>query len=96
MASQTARPPEALMCERRLSSTCILLVLVALGSPELRAEEPARKVVRLGFVHPQSPSTANRGVTAFWERLRELGWVDGQNLVTEARWADDGSSGFPH
>jgi ABC-type uncharacterized transport system substrate-binding protein len=42
----------------------------------------------VGFVHPQSPSTATRGVNAFWERLRELGWVEGQNLVIEARWAE--------
>jgi putative ABC transport system substrate-binding protein len=51
--------------------------------------------VRLGFVHPQSPSTANRGVTAFWERLRELGWVEGQNLVIEARWADGRAERLP-
>jgi putative ABC transport system substrate-binding protein len=44
--------------------------------------------VRLGFVHTQSPATATRGVSAFWERLRELGYIDGQNLVIEARWAD--------
>jgi len=24
----------------------------------------------------------------FWERLRELGWVKGENLVVEERWAD--------
>ena len=42
----------------------------------------------MGFVHPQSPSTASRGVTSFWERLRELGYVEGQNLVIEARWAE--------
>jgi putative ABC transport system substrate-binding protein len=51
--------------------------------------------VRLGFVHPQSPATANRGVTAFWERLRELGWVEGQNLVIEARWADGRAERLP-
>jgi putative ABC transport system substrate-binding protein len=27
-------------------------------------------------------------VTAFWERLRELGWIKGENLVVEERWAD--------
>jgi putative ABC transport system substrate-binding protein len=27
-------------------------------------------------------------VAAFWERLSELGWVKGQNLAVEERWAD--------
>jgi putative ABC transport system substrate-binding protein len=52
------------------------------------AAEPAQKVMRVGFVDPESPSTRPRGVDAFWERLRELGWVDGQNLVIEPRWAN--------
>jgi len=50
--------------------------------------EPAQNVARVGFVQPQSPSTATRGSKQFWERLHELGWVEGQNLVIEARWAD--------
>ena len=29
-----------------------------------------------------------RGVPAFWERLHELGWVEGKNLIIEARWAE--------
>jgi putative ABC transport system substrate-binding protein len=74
------------------SRRSILLVLVTaaamLGSPLSRPAEPAQRVVRVGFVHPQSPSTAVRGVSAFWERLRELGYVEGQNLVIEPRWAD--------
>ncbi len=37
----------------------------------------------MGFVQPQSPSTATRGVKEFWERLHQLGWVEGQNLVEE-------------
>jgi len=29
-----------------------------------------------------------RGISAFWERLGELGYVKGQNLTVEARWAE--------
>ena len=61
---------------------------IVLGSPLLRAAEPAQRVVRVGFVGPASRSTGGRAVTQFWERLRELGYVEGQNLVIEARWAE--------
>jgi putative ABC transport system substrate-binding protein len=62
--------------------------IAVLGFPLAGAADPAQKVVRVAFVAPGSASTAPRGVTAFWERLRELGYVEGQNLVIEARWAD--------
>lgn len=62
--------------------------IAALGSPLARAAEPAPRVVRLGFVGPASPSSSVRAVTQFWERLRELGYVEGRNLVIEARWAE--------
>jgi putative ABC transport system substrate-binding protein len=51
--------------------------------------------VRVGFVHRALPSTATRGVPAFWERLHELGWVEGQNLVIEARWAEGRNDRLP-
>ncbi len=61
--------------------------IALLGPSVSRGAEPAQRVVRLGFVSPASPSTVV-GVTQFWERLRELGYVEGQNLVIEARWAE--------
>ncbi len=65
------------------------LTVGALGSRLARAAEPTRSVVRLGFVGPNSPSTEPPpGATVFWERLRELGWIEGQNLIVERRWAD--------
>jgi putative tryptophan/tyrosine transport system substrate-binding protein len=67
---------------------CALLVLACglLGvTASTLAGEPAQKVVRMGVVWPDSPSTAPPGVPAFWARLRELGWVEGQNLVVEQR-----------
>jgi putative ABC transport system substrate-binding protein len=48
-------------------------------------QSPGDKIARLGFVGTESLS---RGVPAFWERLRELGWVEEKNLVTEMRWVD--------
>jgi len=59
----------------------------ALGSRVTRAAEPTQSVVRLGAVWPV-PSAATPGTSALWERLRELGYVKGQNLVVEERWAD--------
>ena len=70
--------------------TCCLAGLTAgllRSSPSL-AEEPRQKVARLGFVHSQSPSTANRGLPGFWERLAELGWIRDRNLISEERWAE--------
>jgi putative ABC transport system substrate-binding protein len=52
------------------------------------AEETAQKIARLGFVGPISPSTEARAYGAFWERLRELGWIEGHNLLVERRWAE--------
>ncbi len=77
----------------RLFALGIALSFAALApavlAPTLvRAAEPNQKVVRLGFVGPSSPSNATVYLTAFRERLRELGWVEGQNLVIESRWAD--------
>ena len=48
----------------------------------------AARTVRLGLVSPFSPSTDVSSVDGFWQRLRELGWVEGQNLIIEQRWAE--------
>ena len=47
-----------------------------------------RKVVRLGFVSPGFAFHRPAVFSAFWDRLRELGYVEGQNLIVEARWAE--------
>ena len=70
-------------------AACGLAGLVAIVFGQLaRAADPEQRVARLGFVDPNSPSTALRGVDGFWRRLRDLGWIKGQNLIVEERWAD--------
>jgi putative ABC transport system substrate-binding protein len=55
---------------------------------ELSSAAESTQNARVGFVYSGSPSSTTRGVSAFWQRLSELGWVEGQNLVIEARWAE--------
>jgi putative tryptophan/tyrosine transport system substrate-binding protein len=52
------------------------------------AEAQPTKVMRLGFVATVSPSSISPGYTIdFYQRLGELGWVKGKNLLVEERWA---------
>ena len=60
----------------------------ALGPRLALAADPAQRVVRLGFVFPGSSSTVPPFVKAFWDRLHELGYVEGQNLIVERRWGE--------
>ena len=78
------------MSRHRMLAMALSLASAAavFGSYSSHAREPTQRVVRVGFVHPESPSARLRGLDGFWQRLRELGWVEGQNLVIEARWAD--------
>ncbi|MCI0350211.1 MAG: ABC transporter substrate-binding protein [Acidobacteriales bacterium] len=44
---------------------------------------------RIALINPHYRANPPSGTNAFVERLRELGYIEGQNLVLEARWADD-------
>ena len=47
------------------------------------------KVPRIGFLRVTSPSDRPPLLDAFRQGLRELGWVEGQNIVIDYRYAED-------
>jgi putative tryptophan/tyrosine transport system substrate-binding protein len=49
--------------------------------------QPA-KLPTIGFLGTATPSTWGQFVTAFVQRLRDLGWVEGRNVAIEFRWAE--------
>jgi ABC-type uncharacterized transport system substrate-binding protein len=58
----------------------------ALAAPRLiRAQQPMPIV---GFLNAGSPDSYARQVAAFRQGLNEIGYVDGENVVIEFRWAN--------
>ena len=52
----------------------------------VRAQQPVMPVI--GFAHPLSPYNASRWLTALRKGLHETGYVEGQNVAIEYRWAE--------
>jgi ABC-type uncharacterized transport system substrate-binding protein len=53
----------------------------------VRAQQ-SEKLRTIGFLGANTPSAQSRWTAAFVQRLRELGWIEGRNLVIEYRWAE--------
>src|SRR5437879_1272753 len=68
---------------------CLVLrtLLFALCST-VEAQQP-KKVSRIGYLSSGSPSTNPDFHGAFRQGLRDLGYVEGKNIVIEYRWAEE-------
>ena len=59
---------------------------ILLAPPAADAQQ-AGKVYRIGFLW-DSPAVFPDAIEAFRQGLRDLGWVEGQNIAIEYRWAE--------
>jgi putative ABC transport system substrate-binding protein len=66
----------------------IALALILLARPVAGEAQPARKVYRIGYLGYATRSVESKHLEVFEQRLRELGYVAGQNVVIEYRWAE--------
>ena len=55
--------------------------------PVVARAQQARHVPIIGYVAPTNPLMPSRSTGAFLQRLRELGWIEGQTITIESRWA---------
>jgi len=58
-----------------------------------RAQQGAMPVI--GFLHPASPETQTERLRAFRQGLKDAGFIEGENVTIEYRWADNQSDRFP-
>jgi len=59
----------------------------ALAAPRTARAQGERKLPRIGVLYMNRPVSPSGLPPSFWERMSELGWVDGQTLRVELRGA---------
>src|ERR1041384_3903707 len=72
-----------------LPNTELVLMIVALLTLAFTHSADAQqsgKIPKIGILRPGSPPDAN--VEGLRQGLRELGYIEGQNIILEYRWAD--------
>ena len=72
----------------RRSLILALALAVLLVMPLAAKAQPAGKVWRIGYLSPLAASADSIHRQAFSQGLRELGYVEGQNVTIESRYAD--------
>jgi len=72
----------------RYKAIAFLLLALAIASVNLTEAQQPKKVPRIGFLAATSPSVEAARIEAFRQGLRELGYVEGKNIIIEWRWAE--------
>jgi ABC-type uncharacterized transport system substrate-binding protein len=74
---------------RRIGLAVVLAFSLFLAPLAAEGQQPA-KIPRVGFLSPGSSSDPRNALTlgALRQGLRELGYVEGQNIAIESRWAE--------
>ena len=70
------------------------VAILMLASVHIADAQP-KKVARIGFLAPATRTGYQHHTDAFLQGLRELGYVEGQNVTIEYRWADGNFERLP-
>ena len=57
--------------------------------------QPATTIYRIGFLEAGAASVNRHYLDAFRSGLREFGYIEGKNVIVDARWADGRAERFP-
>ena len=70
---------------------CVLILALGLSA---QAQQP-KKVPRIGYLSPTDPATESARSEAIRLALRELGYIEGQNIAIEYRYAEGKLDRYP-
>jgi len=79
---------------KRREFLALLAGAVALRQSPLWAQQGGR-IIKIGHLESSTPSNSPHLLGAFRDRLRELGYVEGQNLFIERRYAEGSEERLP-
>ena len=72
----------------------LLVVAVVVVVAIAHAQQP-KKVPRIGYLSSGDPASESARAEAIRLALRELGYIEGQNIATEYRYAEGKSDRLP-
>jgi putative tryptophan/tyrosine transport system substrate-binding protein len=78
----------------RLNAGLVLLIGLLVAPFATEAQQSGR-VYRVGYLSTPTRESVEHGLAAFLRTLRELGWIEGQNLIIEYRWAEGNVERLP-
>ena len=65
-----------------------LLTILSLATGSSADAQPAKKNYRIGYLSSADPASDGPRYELHWAALRELGYIEGQNLAVERRYAE--------
>ena len=76
-------------------TTALLLIGFVLASVHFAEAQQSKKVYRLGYLSAGFTNSKSRAIEAFRQGLRDLGYLEGQNIVIEGRYAKGNQDVIP-
>src|SRR5262249_33171843 len=73
---------------RELIAALGVAALAAIVAPIQAGARHSGKLPIVGFLGATTPTVWSAFLPPFLQRMRELGWVDGQNIAIQYRWAE--------
>jgi putative ABC transport system substrate-binding protein len=73
----------------------LISLAVALAAPPAAVAQQARKVWRIGYLDQGSAAHSTSYVDGLRQGLRDLGWVEGRNIVIDVRFAEGKTDQLP-
>src|SRR5438046_2068613 len=78
--------------DRRMFVLAVGLALVTL--PRESGAQSAQKLYRIAFIEAGSASANQHFLDVFDSGLRDLGYIDGKNVIVDTQWAEGQAEGF--
>jgi putative ABC transport system substrate-binding protein len=89
------RTGEKKMSARILILFCLLITVLLTTAPSAPAQQPA-KLPRIAFLAGGSRSADSLLLETFWQRMKELGYIEGKNITAEYRFAEGAPERLPN
>jgi putative tryptophan/tyrosine transport system substrate-binding protein len=75
--------------------TVLLLIGVVLSSLHFAEAQQSKKISRIGVLEARGSTDRAQVLAAFREGLRDLGYIEGKNIVLEYRYAEGNNQRLP-